>query len=99
LVLRPCDNELNQVCLIGRHSKRAVSGSFRSRVGKHWGQRTLFWKLTGVHDVVLEMSVYENRVTLISIVTLDILLTTSNFSTTCQLSVIRVLVGCSRLLG
>jgi len=33
----------------------------------------------------------------ISIVTLDILLTISNFSTTCQLSVIRVLVGCSRL--
>jgi len=33
----------------------------------------------------------------ISIVTLDILLTIINFSTTCQLSVIRVLVGCSRL--
>jgi len=33
----------------------------------------------------------------ISIVTLDILLTISNFSTACQLSVIRVLVGCCRL--
>jgi len=37
---------------------------------------------------------YKYRLHFISIVTLDILLTLSNFSTTCQLTVIRVLVDC-----
>jgi len=45
------------------------------------------------------ISGYPNRLHFISIVTLDYRLTISNFSTTCQLTVIRVLVYYSRLLG